>query len=61
MAALRLSTAGFCAISSTLPLPDRATELHRELSTPAVPTNGMNAAFNTQAHCVAAEPHTTFL
>jgi len=52
---------GFCAISSTLPLPDRATELHRELSTPAVPTNGMNAAFNTQAHCVAAEPHTTFL
>ena len=50
--------AGFCAISKTLPLPP-STEI--DGSTGAVESNGLNAAFGETAHCIAAEPDTTFL
>jgi hypothetical protein len=51
-------TAGFCAVSSSLPLP-MSTET--EITTRTVKRNGMNASFMTRVHCVAAEPHATFL
>ena len=63
---------GFCAVSKELPLPE-STET--EASTAPVERNGMNATFRGDAvcasvltnedtgvfHCVAAEPHATFL
>ena len=45
-------------MGSTLPLPQTP---ETELTTPAVESNGMNAAFGETIHCVAAEPHATFL
>ena len=50
---------GFCAVSRTLPLP-QSVETQTE-PTPAVEGNGMNASFGQVIHCVAAEPHETFL
>jgi len=50
---------GFCALSETLPLPQRA---EIEISTRAISGSGMNVPFNNQrVHCAAAEPHSTFL
>lgn len=51
-------SAGFCAISSTLPAP-RNTKT--ELSTAAVIANGLNPSFQQTFHCIAAEPDATFL
>eukprot|EP00966_Prymnesium_polylepis_P313657 7248026-Prymnesium_polylepis.1 len=50
--------AGFCAVSKTLVLPQT---VEVEACTLAVESNGMNATFGDQMHCVAAEPHATFL
>ena len=50
--------AGFCAVSKFLPLP-QSTEI--EITLPPVEASGVNAAFNTTVHCVAAEPHSTFV
>ena len=50
--------AGFCAVSSSLPVPQN---VETELVTPAVEGNGMNAAFDRAVHCIAAEPSATFL
>ena len=50
--------AGFCAISKTLPVPERqATEVVAK----PVSGAGVNAEFGDQLHFVAAEPHSTFL
>jgi len=49
---------GFCAISTTLPLP---TSNEIETTTNIINGNGMNAKFGKVIHCVAAEPHATFL
>jgi len=49
---------GFCAVSRKLPMPMTAEP---EMSTAAVSRNGMNAAFGDVMHCVAAEPHSTFI
>jgi len=49
---------GFCAASRTLPLPQ---VVETELNTRGVDGNGMNVAFNETMHCIAAEPHATFL
>jgi len=48
---------GFCAISQVLPLQPNPG---REIELPCK-SNGMNTAFGETIHCVAAEPHTTFL
>jgi len=48
---------GFCAVSKTLPVHISETES----STSTVASNGMNAAFGETIHCVAAEPHASFL
>ena len=53
-----LSAAGFCAVSKTLPLPQN---VETELITEKVESNGLNAQFGHAVHCVAAEPHATFL
>jgi len=49
---------GFCAVINTLPLPKRTDVEH---TTVTVATNGMNAVFGETLHCLAAEPHATFL
>jgi len=50
---------GFCAVTKQLPIPHNiATEAAIPATTKG---NGMNAAFATQIHCVAAEPHAVFL
>mmetsp|Transcript_86037 Transcript_86037/g.257812 ORF Transcript_86037/g.257812 Transcript_86037/m.257812 type:complete len:1403 (-) Transcript_86037:178-4386(-) len=49
---------GFCAVSSALPLP-RLTET--EITTRAVKGNGLNPYIGITVHCLAAEPHATFL
>ena len=49
--------AGFCAISNSLPLP---WLVETEIAL-APKDNGMIAAFGEEVHCVAAEPHATFL
>jgi len=49
---------GFCTISDTLPLRSRA---ETEIATVAADQNGLQANVGQQIHCVAAEPHTTFL
>ena len=51
------ASAGFCAVSTTLPLPGR---LETELSLPPA-DNGISAVFGKTVHCVAAEPHEVFL
>ena len=52
--------AGFCALCRTLP-PSRSGA-ETEVSTRAVvKCNGLNADFSETFHCVAAEPHATFL
>lgn len=59
--ALKLSllpVGGICAISKSLPLP---LNLETEGTTRAARRNGMNAPFGDTFHCVAAEPHATFL
>ena len=53
-----MHVSGFCAISKTLPLPP-THEL--EAVTVAVKFNGMNPVFGEMIHCLAAEPHGTFL
>jgi len=49
---------GFCAVSSTLPLPQT---VQTEFFAAADDANGMNTSFNSIVHCVAAEPHAVFL
>mmetsp|Transcript_14795 Transcript_14795/g.39537 ORF Transcript_14795/g.39537 Transcript_14795/m.39537 type:complete len:1181 (+) Transcript_14795:3770-7312(+) len=49
---------GFCAISSTLPVPPQNIETEISLSPR---DNGMNAEFGDVVHCVVAEPHAVFL
>mmetsp|Transcript_63635 Transcript_63635/g.189749 ORF Transcript_63635/g.189749 Transcript_63635/m.189749 type:complete len:299 (+) Transcript_63635:1-897(+) len=49
---------GFCAVSKRLPLPDI---VETEMVTSSVKANGLCAQFGEKIHCVAAEPHTTFL
>eukprot|EP00966_Prymnesium_polylepis_P152131 3514225-Prymnesium_polylepis.1 len=51
-------SAGFCAVSKVLPLPQNVDV---EASTSTVDGNGMNAAFCEQVHLTAAEPHATFV
>ena len=53
-----ICTAGFCAVSDVLPLPQNTVT---EISTQAVYGNGMNAAFGKPIHCLATEPHATLL
>jgi len=48
---------GVCAISRELPLPPT---LQTALSLPSTGT-GLNATFDAKVHCLAAEPHATFL
>eukprot|EP00966_Prymnesium_polylepis_P297478 6873167-Prymnesium_polylepis.3 len=50
--------AGFCAVSTILPLPQT---VETEVTTSVVKGNGMNAPFRSTIHCAAAEPHATFL
>ena len=50
--------AGFCGVSKNLPLPH---VVDTEASTAAVKGTGMNATFEETVHCIAAEPHATFL
>eukprot|EP00966_Prymnesium_polylepis_P334362 7389739-Prymnesium_polylepis.1 len=49
---------GFCAVSTTLPLPKEGVCAEVKL-TPE--SNGLNAAFGESVHCVAAEPHAAML
>lgn len=48
---------GFCTISSTLP----AKGVVAERTTSAINGNGLNPRFAQTFHCLAAEPHETFL
>jgi hypothetical protein len=53
------STAGFCAVSDTLPMPwvvQTDTKLTSSKS-----DNGLNVTFGQEIHCVVAEPHSVFL
>lgn len=56
------SPAGFCAISKVLPLEATVETEVTTLGVKGKP-NGMNAEYddNLTVHCVAAEPHATFL
>ena len=45
-------------MSDSLPLPQN---IETELVTPPVESNGLNAFFGKEVHCIAAEPHATFL
>lgn len=52
---------GFCAISKELPLLQGIdTEI---IVSPLAPRSGggLNTAFGEKVHCIAAEPHATFL
>jgi hypothetical protein len=49
---------GFCAVSSRLPLPPR---IETEITTEAITKGGLNAIFDQNIYCVAAEPHATLL
>jgi hypothetical protein len=49
---------GFSAVSTTLPLPQN---VEHEFVTSAIYGNGMNAPLGETVHCIAAEPHATFL
>ena len=50
---------GFCAVSSELPPPLR--DVRTDFRTRTVSSNGLNARFDQTVHCLAAEPHETFL
>ena len=50
--------AGFCAVSKTLPL---TTNGETEIITTKLGSNGLNAACMEVVHCLAAEPHATFV
>ena len=50
---------GFCAIGTTLPLPE-AIETEVDVVSNAR-LDGLNAPFDVPVHCLAAEPHATFL
>ena len=49
---------GFCALSKKLPLPQL---IETEVAIDGIKGNGMNAVFGEAIHCVAAEPHATFI
>jgi len=49
---------GFCAISKTLPLPH---EIETDVEVHAPKGDRVNVSFGENIHCVAAEPHATFL
>jgi len=49
---------GFCAVSKLLPLPQNT---ETEVSTVTIRGNGLNPEFRETIHCVAAEPHATFV
>ena len=53
----RGSIGGFCGVSNMLPL---GRVMETEVVTSAA-DNGMNAVFGQAIHCVAAEPHATFV
>mmetsp|Transcript_15402 Transcript_15402/g.46245 ORF Transcript_15402/g.46245 Transcript_15402/m.46245 type:complete len:545 (-) Transcript_15402:93-1727(-) len=48
---------GFCAISEE-PLPQT---VQTEFSTRALASDGMNVSIDSTVHCIAAEPHSTFV
>jgi len=50
--------AGFCTVSSALPLRQ---SVECEIVSAAVEGNGLNAPYGETVHCIAAEPHATFL
>ena len=52
-----LASTGFCAVSKTIPLP---WLVHAETTVKPV-AQGMHVVFGQEVHCVAAEPHATFL
>jgi len=49
---------GFCAVSGRLPMP---TNVEVEMRLKAKGDDGINAPFGAKVHCVAAEPHATFI
>jgi len=49
---------GFCACHKTLPVPLRA---EAEVTAAAIKGNGLNATLRQEFHCVATDPHATFL
>ena len=49
---------GFCAIGGALPLPEAPAT---RMTTPHARGSGLHARLGTTVHCVAAEPHSTFL
>lgn len=60
IAAIRfIACAGFCAISCEFPISDEKAVTEVEVA--GVHRNGMNAPINKAVHCLAAEPHATFL
>ena len=52
------AVAGFCAVSKDRPLPK---ENPTKMDVIGDASNGLNAEFGETLHCVAAEPHATFL
>jgi hypothetical protein len=54
-----ITPAGWCTISSSLPLPET---IETEISlSPNNGDAGVNSVFNDSVHCAAAEPHTVFI
>jgi len=51
---------GFCAVSNVLPLKESSNETDLQVAK-SVDRNGLNAVFKKTVHCVASEPHETFL
>jgi len=51
---------GLCTISTVLPVP-RSVQTEIVVSANVQTDNGMNAPFGRTVHCIAAEPHATFL
>mmetsp|Transcript_42418 Transcript_42418/g.124226 ORF Transcript_42418/g.124226 Transcript_42418/m.124226 type:complete len:771 (+) Transcript_42418:1-2313(+) len=49
---------GFCAIAKKLPMRQA---VEREATTPTVHNNGLSVPVRQTMHCLAAEPHATFL
>jgi len=49
---------GCCAVSGHLPMP---TNVETEIIVRAKGDDGINAPFGAKVHCVAAEPHATFI
>eukprot|EP00966_Prymnesium_polylepis_P062963 1461166-Prymnesium_polylepis.1 len=52
------SIGGVCAVSSTLPLPSQ--KVQAQVALPPG-DNGMSTQLGDEIHCIAAEPHATFL